>query len=193
MLTTSSDYLKCQGWYCLCAILWAKRRCLSGAWNQATVGWGNVECRVLLCPFSHTLLQIESLDCSPCKGLPCELVARNDSCIYVLDAVESRADSAHRSHRTFVLAPEGFAKLCPEKLAKDIILQELPQPIESLGFIDSIHVVADRKTLVCGLLLKWLSHSGTSISSCWLLEDAEVPKFLFVRLFAAGHGGCHGT
>ena len=86
----------------------------------------------------------------------------------VLDAVESRADSAHRSHRTLVLAPEkGFAKFCPEKLAKDIILQELPQPIESLGFIDSIHVVADdRKTLVCGLLLKWLSHSGTSISSC---------------------------
>ena len=68
----------------LCAILWAKRRCLSGAWNQTTVGWGNVECRVLLCPISHTLLQIESLDCSPCKGLPCELVARNDSCIYVL-------------------------------------------------------------------------------------------------------------
>lgn len=34
----------------------------------------------------NVLLQIESLDCSPCQGLACELVARNDICIYLLDA-----------------------------------------------------------------------------------------------------------
>ena len=98
----------------------------------------------------NVLLQIESLDCSPCQGLACELVARNDICIYLLDAVESRADSAQD-----IVPFSCQRRVLPGKIGKGHhFARELPRPTASLGYLGFIDpsCLLSFKTLVCGLL-----------------------------------------
>lgn len=137
----------------------------------------------------NVLLQIESLDCSPCQGLACELVARNDICIYLLDAVESRADSAQD-----IVPFSCQRRVLPGKIWQRTSFCKRVTPTNSVTWISWIHYFPR----VCCLSRRW------SVGSCrWLeLGDLHIfllsfrgfrgAQFLFDPL-AAGHGGCHGT